>query len=114
MILPVVLYGCETWTLTLREEHRLRVFKNRMLRIFGHKREKVAGGWRRLHNEELHSLYTSPMLLGWSGRMRWVGHAACMEKIRNAYNLVGTHYGRRPLERPGLLKNSAPWNKLDS
>jgi hypothetical protein len=56
----VVLYGCETWSLTLRDEHRLRVFENRMLRrIFGHKREEVTGGWRRLHSEELHNLYTS-------------------------------------------------------
>jgi hypothetical protein len=57
-ILPTVLYGRETWSLTLREEHRLRVFENRVLRrIFGPKREEVAGGWRRLHNEELHDLY---------------------------------------------------------
>jgi hypothetical protein len=52
--LPVVLYGCETWSLTLREEHRLRVFENRVLRrIFGPKRDEVTGGWRKLHNEEL-------------------------------------------------------------
>jgi hypothetical protein len=61
IILPVVLYGCETWSVTLREEHRLRVFDNRVLRgIFGPKREEVAGGWRRLHNEELRNLYASP------------------------------------------------------
>jgi hypothetical protein len=53
IVLPVVLYGCETWFLTLREEHRLRVFENRVLRIFGPKRNEVAGGWRKLHNEEL-------------------------------------------------------------
>jgi hypothetical protein len=59
IILPVVLYGCETWSLTLREEHRLRVFENRVLkRIFGPKRDEVTGGWRRLHNEELHGLYS--------------------------------------------------------
>jgi hypothetical protein len=52
------MYGCETWSLTLREEHRLRVFENRVLRIFGHKRED--GSWRKLHNDELHSLYSSP------------------------------------------------------
>jgi len=57
LILPVVLYGRETWSLTLREEHRLRVFQNRVLRgIFGPKREEVVGGWRRLHNEELHQI----------------------------------------------------------
>jgi hypothetical protein len=56
--LPVVLYGCETWYLTLREEHRLRVFENRVLRgIFGPKRDEVKGEWRRLHNEELNDLY---------------------------------------------------------
>jgi hypothetical protein len=60
------LYGCETWSLTLREEHTLRVSENRVLRrIFGPKREEVAGGWKRLHNEELHYLYDSPILLGW-------------------------------------------------
>jgi hypothetical protein len=59
IILPVVLYGCETWSLTLREEHRLRVFENRVLRrIFGPKRYRVTGGWRNLHNEELHDLYS--------------------------------------------------------
>jgi hypothetical protein len=59
-ILPIVLYGCETWSLALREEHRLNMFENRALRgTFGPKREKVAGGWRRLHNEELHNLYVS-------------------------------------------------------
>jgi hypothetical protein len=63
--LPAVLYGCETWSLTLRKEHRLRVSVNRVLRrIFGSKREEVAGGWRRLHNEELHNLYASPISLG--------------------------------------------------
>jgi hypothetical protein len=58
--LPVVLYGCETWSLTLREEHRLRVFENRVLRrIFGPKREEVMGDWRKLYNEELYNLYFS-------------------------------------------------------
>jgi hypothetical protein len=57
IILPVVLYGCETWSLTLREEHRLRMFENRVLRrIFGPKRDEVTGEWRKLHNEELHNL----------------------------------------------------------
>jgi len=54
VILPVVLYGCETWSLTLREEHRLRAFENRVLRrVFGPKRDEVTGEWRKLHNEEL-------------------------------------------------------------
>jgi hypothetical protein len=58
---PVVLYGCETWSLILKEEHRLRMFDNRVLRrIFGSKRDEVAGGWRKLHNEELRDLYFSP------------------------------------------------------
>jgi hypothetical protein len=64
VILPVVLYGCETWSLTLREEHRLRVFENRVLRrIFGSKRGEVTGDWRKLHNEELHRLYSSPNII---------------------------------------------------
>jgi hypothetical protein len=80
VILPVVLYGCETWSLTLREEHRLRVFENRVLRrIFGPKREED-GSWRKLHNDELHSLYSSPNIVRVikSRRMRWAGHVARM------------------------------------
>jgi hypothetical protein len=81
MILPVVLYGCETLSLTLREEHRLRVFENRMLRrIFRPKRDEVTGGWRKLHNEELHGLYSSPSIVSVikARRMRRVGHVARM------------------------------------
>jgi hypothetical protein len=64
IILPVVLYGCETWSLTLREEHRLRVFENRVVwRILGQKRDEVTGEWRRLHSEELHTLYSSPNII---------------------------------------------------
>jgi hypothetical protein len=64
IIVPVVLYGCKTWFLTLREKHRLRLFENRMLRrIFGLKRDEVLGGWRKLHNEELHNLYSSPSII---------------------------------------------------
>jgi hypothetical protein len=61
----VVLYGCETWSLTLREEHRLRVFENRVLRrgIFGPKRDEVTGEWRKLHKKELHDLYSSPSII---------------------------------------------------
>jgi hypothetical protein len=63
-MLPVVLYGCETWSLTLREENRLRVFENRVLRrIFGLKRDEVTGQWRKLHNVELHDLYSSPSII---------------------------------------------------
>ena len=64
IILPVVLYGCETWSLTLREERRPRVFENRVLRrIFGPKRNEVTGEWRKLHNEELNNLYSSPNIV---------------------------------------------------
>jgi hypothetical protein len=62
VILPVVLYGCETWSLTLGEEHRLSVSENRMLRMFGPKGEED-GSWRKLHNDELHSLYYSPNIV---------------------------------------------------
>jgi hypothetical protein len=76
---PIVLYGCETWSLTLREEHRLRVFENRVLRIFGPKREEDVS-WRKLHNDELHSLYSQPNIVRVikSRRMRWAGHVARM------------------------------------
>jgi hypothetical protein len=64
IILPVVLYGCETWSLTLRGEHRLRVFENRVLRrIFGPKRDEGTGGWRKLHNDELHNMHSSPSII---------------------------------------------------
>ncbi|KAJ4450351.1 hypothetical protein ANN_01772 [Periplaneta americana] len=102
VILPVVLYGCETWTLTLREEQRLRVFENKVLRkIFGAKRDE--GEWRKLHNAELHALYTSPDKIGniKSRRLSWAGHVARMGESRNAYRvLVGRPEGKRPLGRP--------------
>jgi hypothetical protein len=104
IILPVVLYGCETWSLTLREVHRLRVFENRVLRgIFGPKRDEVTGEWRKLHSEELHNLYSSPDNIRQvkSRRMRWAGHVACMGEERKVYKvLVGKPEGKRPLERP--------------
>jgi hypothetical protein len=104
IILPAALYGCETLSLTLREEHRLRVFENRVLRrIFGPKRDEVIGRWRKLHNEELHGLYSSPSIVRVikARRMRWAGHVARMREVRGAYNiLVGRPEGRRPLGRP--------------
>ena len=64
IILPVILYGCETWSLTLTEEHRLRVFEKGVLRrIFGPKRDGVTRQWRKLHNEELNDLYSSPNIV---------------------------------------------------
>jgi hypothetical protein len=63
IILPVVLYGCETWSLTVREEHKLRVFENKVLRRLDERRDGVTGGWRKLHNEELHNLYSSPSII---------------------------------------------------
>jgi hypothetical protein len=75
--LQVVLYGCETWSLTLKEEHRLRVPENRVLRIiFGPKRDEVTGEWRKLHIEELHNLYSCPNIIRQikSRRMKWAGH----------------------------------------
>jgi hypothetical protein len=103
-ILPVVLYGCETWSLTLKEERRLMVFENRVLRrIFGPKRDEVTGEWRRLHNEELNVLYSSPNIIRVikSRRMRWAGYVARMGEGRGAYRiLVGRPEGRRPLGRP--------------
>jgi hypothetical protein len=104
IILPVVWYGCETWSLTLREEHRLRAFENRILRRkFGPKRNEVTGEWRKLHNEELHILYSSPDIIRQvkSRRMRWAGHVTRMEEERKVYKvLVGKPEGRRPLGRP--------------
>jgi hypothetical protein len=98
IILPVVLYGCETWSLTVREEQRLRVFENRVLRsIFGPKMDETTGEWRRLHNEELNDLYSSPNVIRAIKlrRMRLAGHVARMGEERGAYRiLVGRPEGR--------------------
>jgi hypothetical protein len=99
-----VLYGCETWSLTVKEENKLRVFEKRVLRrIFGPKWDGVTGGWRKLYNEELHNLYSSPSVIRIinSRRMRWAGHVAQMGEKRNVYKLlVGKPEGKRPLGRP--------------
>ena len=104
IILPVVLYGFETWSLTLREERKLRVFENMVLRrIFGPRRDEIKGEWRRLHNEEPNDLYPSPNIVRVikSRRMRWAGHVARMGEEREVYRvLVGKPEGRRPLGRP--------------
>ena len=92
IILSVVLYGYETWSLTLREERRLRVFENRVSkRVFGPKRDEVTGEWRKLHNEELSDLYSLPNIVRVvkSGRMRWAGHVARMGGERGAQGSGG-------------------------
>jgi len=91
-------YGCETWSLTLREERRLRVLR----RIFGPKRDELTGQWRKLHNEELNDLYSSPSIVRKikSRRIRWAGHVARVGEIRGAYRvLVGKTAGKRTLGR---------------
>jgi hypothetical protein len=89
---------------SLREEHKLRVFENRVLmRIFGAKGDEVTGEWRKLHKKELHDLYSSPSKIRIikSRRIRWAGHVARMGEKRNAYRLlVGKPEGNRPLGRP--------------
>jgi len=104
IILPVVLYGCETWLLTLREERRLKVYEARVLRrIYGSKKDEVTREWRKLHKEELNDLYASANIF-WvikSRIMRWTGHVACMgERIEVFRVLVGKPESKRPLGRP--------------
>jgi hypothetical protein len=102
VILPVVQYGCETWSLTLGEEHRLKVFENRVLRRISGPKRKEDGSWTKLHNDELHSLYSSPNILRVikSRRMRWAGHVARMGEGRGVYRvLVGRPEDKRPLGR---------------
>jgi hypothetical protein len=98
IILPIVLYGCETWSLTLRVDRRLRVFENRVLRrVFGPKRDKVTGEWRKLHNElsDLYSLPNSVRVV--KSRTRWAGHMAHMGEGRGVHRvLVGKPEGKRP------------------
>ena len=104
VILSVILYGCETWSLTLREKRRLRVFELRVLRrIFGPKRDEVTKEWRKLQNEELYDQYSSPSIFRAikSRRMGWAGHVARMGKRRGEYRvLVGKPDGKRPRWRP--------------
>ena len=94
IILPVVLYGCETWLLTLRVKHKLKVFENRVLRrMFGTERDKVTGKWGSL------MICTPDQIIQAikSRRMRWVGHVACMRERRGVYRvLVGKPEGKRP------------------
>jgi len=104
IILPVVLYGCETWSVTLREVRRLRVFENMVLRrIFWPKRDEVTTEWRKLHNEELNDLYCSPViarLIKWR-IIRWAGNVECVGEKRGVYRvLVGKPQGKRPPGRP--------------
>ena len=102
--MPLVLYGCEIWSLTLREERTPRVFENRVLRrVFGAKKVEATGGWRKLHNEELSDLYTKPNIIRLikSRRTRWAGHVASKGKRKVLYRvLVETAEGQRPLGRP--------------
>ena len=90
IMLPVVLYGCETWSLGLKEEHKLRVFENKVLRkIFGAERDKITGQWRKLHNAELHALYSSLNIIKnlKSRKLKGTGHLAHNEQSRNAYRI---------------------------
>jgi hypothetical protein len=101
--LSVILYGCETWSFTLGDKHRLGVFENLVLRrIFGPNSDGVTGEWRKLHNEQLNDLYGSPNNVRVIKlRGRWAGHVACMWERRGVFTvLVGKPMGKRPLGRP--------------
>jgi hypothetical protein len=102
VILPVVLFGCETWSLTLGEEHRLRIFQNRVLRMISGPKREEDGSWRKLHNDELPSLHSSSNIVRVikARRLRWVGHVARMGEGRGVCRvLVGRSEGKRPLGR---------------
>jgi hypothetical protein len=104
IILPIALYGCETWSFMLKEENSLRVFENSVLRrIFWIRRGEVTGSWRKLHNEELHNFYSSPntvTVIKWRN-MSWAGHVACMGAMWNAYKILVEKPERKsPLGRP--------------
>ena len=112
IILPVVLYGCETWSLTLREGRRLRVFENRVWRkVFGPKRDEVTGERRKLHNEELNDLYSLPNIVQVvkSRRMRWAGHVARMGEDRGVTGCwwgslrERGHWGDQDVDRKTIL-----------
>jgi hypothetical protein len=104
IILPVVLYGWETWSLILTKERRLRVFENRVLRrVFGPKRDEVTGEWRKLHSKKLSDLYSLPSIVRVvkSRRIRWAGHGGRMGEGRGVHRvLVGKPEGKRPMGRP--------------
>jgi hypothetical protein len=104
IILPVVLYGCEAWPMTLREESRMKVFQNRVMsRVFGSKRDDVTEEWKKLHNKELNDLYSLPNIVRVvkSRRMRWAGHGARMGEGRGVQRVsVGKPEGKRPFGRP--------------
>ena len=103
--LPVVLYERETWSLTLREERRPRVYESRVLRVFGPKRDEVTGEWRKLHSEELSDLYSLPNIVRVvkSRRMRWAGHVARMWEGRGVYRGLG-----------GYLRETDQWGDPDA
>jgi len=106
IILSVVVYGCETWSLTMKEKRRLRVFEKRVLRrIFGPERDEVTEEWRKLHNEVLNDLYSSPNIVRVikSRRMKWAGHVGRMGERKAVYRvLVGNLTARDHLGDPGI------------
>ena len=106
IILPVVVYGCETWSLTLREERRVGVFENRMPRkIFGPKMDEVPGGWREIYNVEFNDLYYSPNII-WvikSRRMRWAGRVVRMGESTGAYRVLVRKPERRDHLKAGRI-----------
>jgi len=133
--LPVVFYGCETWSVALREELTVMVFRNRVLRrIFGPNRDEVTGEWRRLHNAELYNLYSSRNILVIKSRKRWAGHVVRMGDMRGAYRIllvgpkrpfgrarrmwgdnikIGLHkVGWRGMELVGLAEDGDGWRAL--